>query len=138
MTVPMIVIGLLTAGMMLFLGIAPILAERRYMIALRQQYENQYSHQELQARYEQLLQSILDLDADYDMGKVSAGVYAEQRKMLIGRSVYFRSQLDQSLASGGMDQRIEAVIKQRRQERAADLDRAIESQVSDRRQKVGG
>jgi hypothetical protein len=49
----------------------------------------------LEERLEMLVDSIRDLDIDYDMGKITANVYAEQRKMLLGRAVGVLHRLDQ-------------------------------------------
>lgn len=42
---------------------------------------------QLRTRLEGLVISVHDLDFDYDTGKVSKLVYAEQRKLLIGRAI---------------------------------------------------
>lgn len=65
----------------------------------------------LRTRLEGLIISIHDLDFDYDTRKISAEVYAEQRKFLIGRAVSTLIQLDQAEANlSEVDEDIEAAV----------------------------
>lgn len=138
MTLTMVVIGVLVAAGIVYLGLLPILSERQQSRQVQQRYDTQYTLQDIQARYELLLNSILDLDTDYDMGKINQTVYQEQRKMLIGRSVYVRKQLDALEAEALMidDAELEALIAARRQQRSRNRDAELEAQIAAFREKT--
>ncbi len=100
MTAGAIVFGVFALGLIAFLVLRPIvLAEK---VAKREATASELSAEELaiqlRTRLEGLVISIHDLDFDYDTGKVSKLVYAEQRKLLIGRAVSTLIQLDQAEA----------------------------------------
>lgn len=50
----------------------------------------------LEEQMDMLIDSIRDLDIDYDMSKITPEIYAEQRKMLLGRAVGVLHRLDQA------------------------------------------
>ena len=76
----------------------------------------------LRTRLEGFVISIHDLDFDYDTGKISGEVYAEQRKLLIGRAVSTLIHLDQAEAElDDIDDDIEAAVARYR---------AIQAEVS--------
>lgn len=132
MTTSAILFGVITLAFGAYLGVLPILMARQ----AEKRRNQDYDAIELRARYQLLLESIHDLDFDYDMGKVSDDVYAEQRKMLIGRSVSTLMQLDQAEAHlHEMDDEIENAIAARRERPAKGKD-AIENQIAARRSKV--
>lgn len=132
MTTSVILFGAITLAFAAYLGVLPILMARQ----AEKRRPQDHDATELRARYQLLLDSIHDLDFDYDMGKVSDDVYAEQRKMLIGRSVSALMQLDQAEAHlHEMDDEIENAIAARRERPAKGKD-AIENQIAARRSKV--
>lgn len=111
MTTAAIVFGVVTAAFAVYLGLLPVLMARQ----AEKRREQQQNFTELRARYQLLLESIHDLDFDFDMGKISDAVYAEQRKMLLGRSVSALMQLDQQESQlHAVDDEIEAAIAARR------------------------
>lgn len=138
MTVTMIALGVIVMGAVTCLAALPILTERQLARQAKQHYAEQYILQDVRSRYELLLHSVLDLDNDYDMGKISSDVYAEQRKMLIGRSVYLRKQLEQLEETSLLENEdaLEAMIDMRRIERTAQREADIEAQVAAMRDKV--
>ncbi len=100
MTAGAIVFGVFALGLIAFLVLRPIvLAEK---VTKREATASELSAEEsaiqLRTRLEGLVISIHDLDFDYDTGKVSNLVYAEQRKLLIGRAISTLIQLDQAEA----------------------------------------
>lgn len=142
--------GILLAGIGLTLvsyaALLPVLIARQKAKNTRQAAENSdkaYTAQDLRARFQLLLSSIHDLDFDYDMGKISAQVYAEQRKMLIGRSVGTLMQLDKAEAHLlELDNKIEVALEKRRDqltehpaEKHAKLDAQIEATVAAKKRK---
>lgn len=132
MTTSAILFGIVTAAFALYLGILPILMSRQ----TERRREQTQDVSELRARFQLLLESIRDLDFDYDMGKIADTVYAEQRKMLIGRSVSLLMQLDQAEAHlHAIDDEMEAAIAATRQPHKG-KDTAIENQIASRRSKV--
>ena len=138
MTLTMVLIGALIMGGVIYLAALPILTERQLARQAQRRYDAQYAVQDVRARYELLLNSILDLDSDYDMGKVNETVYAEQRKMLIGRSVYMRKQLDE-LEAANFDTDndvLEALIDARRQEKNAHREAELEAQIASYRKEA--
>jgi hypothetical protein len=138
MTLTMVLIGALIMGGVIYLAALPILTERQLARQAQRRYDAQYAVQDVRARYELLLNSILDLDSDYDMGKVNETVYAEQRKMLIGRSVYMRKQLDE-LEAADFDTDndvLEALIDARRQEKNAHREAELEAQIASYRKEA--
>ena len=132
MTLTMIAGGLFIMGVVLYLAMLPILMDRQAARQAQLAYNAQYTEQDIHARYELLLHSIVDLDHDYDMGKVSDNVYIEQRKMLIGRSVYVRKQLD-ALEEDLLtidNEALEAMIEAHRDKHMAKQNADIEAQIA--------
>lgn len=112
MTVSLILLSGALVTFVAYLAILPVLMDRQSVKTTRDTRKQEDSVQDLRARYQLLLASIHDLDLDYDMGKVSYVVYAEQRKMLIGRSVSALIQLDKAEADLlAADDKIEAAIE---------------------------
>lgn len=100
---------------------------------------------DLRTRLGRMLDSIHDLDFDYDTGKINTDVYAQQRKLLIGRGVSLLIQLDK--VEGDLyhvDNEIESAIASRRSKKSTvntpakkqsdNVDSAIEAAVSARRE----
>ncbi len=107
-----ILLGGISLALAFYLAMLPILTNRQAAEAAQQQVATEkLTVQQLRNRYWRLLNSIRDLDFDYDTGKVSDDVYIEQRKMLLGRSVSVLMQLDQAEATlARIDDEIEAEI----------------------------
>lgn len=117
MTAGAIVFGIFALGLIAFLVLRPIvLAEKTTKRAVTETELNaEESAIQLRTRLEGLLISIRDLDFDYDTGKVSNLVYAEQRKLLIGRAISTLIQLDQAEAHlVEVDDEIEKAVSQYR------------------------
>ncbi|NDJ87112.1 MAG: hypothetical protein GYB66_14635 [Chloroflexi bacterium] len=139
-----ILIGVFAAAIIGYAAMLPILAERQIAGIERKRYNRQHDLDELQARFHRLIESVLDLDFDYDMGKVTPEVYVEQRKMLIGRSVSALIQLDKAEAQWNrVDQEIEQVIANYRGDGTSPradhveaVDGEIEAMITARRQKA--
>lgn len=100
MTAGAIVFAIFALGLIAFFVMRPIVfgekATKRKATATELNAEE--TAIQLRTRLEGLLISIRDLDFDYDTGKVSNLVYAEQRKLLIGRAISTLIQLDQAEA----------------------------------------
>ena len=94
--------------------------------------------QDLNNRLDRLIESIHDLDFDYDTGKLTDEIYIHQRKMLVGRGVSVLMRLDQNEAPPDIDYLIEEQIAQRRAVLNGDIsmDDMIEAQISARREKA--
>lgn len=108
MSTTVILLGGIGVALAFYLALLPILTARQ---AAQQQAAEKLTVRELYNRYHLLLNSIRDLDFDYDTGKISYDVYAEQRKMLLGRSVSVLMQLDRTEADlAHIDDQIEAEI----------------------------
>lgn len=117
MTAGAIVFGIFALGLIAFFVLRPIvLAEKTTKRAVTETELNaEESAIQLRTRLEGLLISIRDLDFDYDTGKVSNLVYAEQRKLLIGRAISTLIQLDQAEAHlVEVDDEIEKAVSQYR------------------------
>ncbi|MBI5928082.1 MAG: hypothetical protein HY862_02150 [Chloroflexi bacterium] len=100
MTAGAIVFGLFAFGLIAFFVLRPIVfaekaVKREVSLA---ELSAEESAVLLRTRLEGFLISIHDLDFDFDTGKVSKQVYAEQRKLLIGRAISILIQLDQTEA----------------------------------------
>ena len=92
----------------------------------------------LEAQYRRLLNSIRDVDFDYDTGKVTDNVYAEQRKFLIGRSVSILRQLDHARSEvDDIEDEIEAAIAAKRIKSSSKFskDKALEKKIAVRRKR---
>lgn len=100
MTAGAIVSGLFALGFIAFFVLRPIVLGEKATkrVATESELNAEESAILLRTRLEGLLISIRDLDFDYDTGKVSNLVYAEQRKLLIGRAISTLIQLDQAEA----------------------------------------
>jgi hypothetical protein len=123
MTFGAVIFAVVLLGMLAFLVLRPLFAtgtsETEF---LDSELETSEAIAHLRTRLEGLITSIHDLDFDYDTSKVSAEVYAEQRKFLIGRAVSTLIQLDQAEAYlSEIDEDIEAAVARYR---------AIEAEVS--------
>jgi len=69
----------------------------------------------LEAQLTQIINSVRDLDFDYDTGKVSESDYQTQRKYLVGRGVSTLIRLDESRAhQNALDADIEALVARQR------------------------
>lgn len=99
MTAGAIVFGIFAMGVVAFLVLRPIFEEKVSKRALSaDELSAEEAAVQLRTRLEGLILSIHDLDFDFDTGKVSKLVYAEQRKLLIGRAISTLIQLDQAEA----------------------------------------
>ena len=140
MTAFMLIMGVTVGLVVLYAGFMPMVLERQYARAKQTHYA--HATHNLQAQYELLLESILDLDLDYDMGKLSDDIYAEQRKMLLGRSVYILKKLDSVIApQDDIEAQIEALVAAQRHQNAKpdtdiDVDAQIEAEIAAQRAKV--
>ncbi len=136
MTTGAFLFGGIIVGVLIYLAILPIMSARS---STKEKELNKLNVQELRTRYLLLLTSVRDLDFDYDMNKISYEVYAEQRKMLIGRSVSLLMQLDRAEAQlatvdGEIEQAIEAARQQKHSNNGHDED--LESQIAAQRQGI--
>jgi hypothetical protein len=91
----------------------------------------------LETQYQRLLNSIRDLDFDYDTAKVTDEVYAEQRKFLIGRSVSILRQLDGARSQiADIEDEIEAAIVAKRVKSSKSTkDNTLEKKIATRRKR---
>ena len=81
MTISMLVVGVVLFTMVAYFAIQPILIARQ---AQRVRTQSQATRiQAGQAHYQRLLGSIIDLDFDYDTGKIDDNTYIQQRITLI-------------------------------------------------------
>jgi hypothetical protein len=93
--------------------------------------------EDLELKIQLLLDSIRDLDFDYDMGKISTEVYVEQRKMLIGRGISRLMQLDNARQElDVLDREIEEAVATRRQSYQPPPDDELEGVIMAQRQKA--
>lgn len=143
MTAFMLIMGITMGLIVLYAGLMPIMLERQQARTDQKRFAHEHDTHSLQSQYDVLLGSILDLDMDYDMGKVADDVYAEQRKMLLGRSVYVLKKLDTLLAEyaqDDLDAQIEAMVAAQRGQKApagaTDVDAQIEAEIAAKRAKV--
>lgn len=142
MTAFMLIMGITIGLIVIYAAVMPILLEQQQAKADAHRFAYQRDEHDFQFQYELLLQSIVDLDFDYDMGKLSDAVYAEQRKMLLGRSVYILKKLDTIHEEAehhvdDVDAQIEAMIAAQREQNAVDeIDAQIEAEIAARREKV--
>lgn len=68
---------------------------------------NTHDRETIEERLNMLLDSIRDLDIDFDMNKITPEVYAEQRKMLLGRAVGVLHRLEQLTRTADSDKNLE-------------------------------
>ena len=133
MEITTVVLGAVLLAVLLFITLAPI-----YQHSATQRTPTRDSHaiiHDLRTRLDRILDSVRDLDFDYDTAKITDDVYAEQRKLLIGRGVSLLIQLDRATqASASVDEAIEAAVAARRTH--ADVDAAIEAAIVQRRKGV--
>ncbi|PJF44070.1 MAG: hypothetical protein CUN55_05855 [Phototrophicales bacterium] len=138
----MLIMAITLGLIVLYAALLPLLLERQQALIDKQRFSYQHDIHNLQAQYELLLESILDLDLDYDMGKIPDDIYAEQRKMLLGRSVYVLKKLDalsQSLPTqDDLDAKIEELITAYRNQQSSvdDIDAKIEAEIAAKRSKM--
>lgn len=88
-------IGLMLGGMILVMYVSYFSAsssQNKWAVVLG----DRATTDELRLQMSMLIDSICDLDFDYDMGKVPEQVYIEQRKMLLGRAVGVLNRLDKA------------------------------------------
>ncbi|MBZ0317359.1 MAG: hypothetical protein K8L91_13145 [Anaerolineae bacterium] len=117
MTAGAIVFGIFALGLIAFFVLRPIVLTEKTTkrVVTATELNAEESAIQLRTRLEGLLISIRDLDFDYDTGKVSNLVYAEQRKLLIGRAISTLIQLDQAEAHlVEVDDEIEKAVSQYR------------------------
>lgn len=117
MTAGAIVFGIFALGLIAFFVLRPIVFSEKMVkrTVTETELNAEESAIQLRTRLEGLFISIRDLDFDYDTGKVSNLVYAEQRKLLIGRAISTLIQLDQAEAHlVEVDDEIEKAVTQYR------------------------
>lgn len=96
--------------------------------------ELRYQADDLRNRLNRVLDSIVDLDFDFDTDKIDYDVYAQQRKMLIGRGVSILIRLDKVEAElFEVDDDLEKLVERRRKE-VKKTDSAIEAAIARRRE----
>ena len=115
MTVTAVIVGLILGAIGVLVSLGPIFQERAKGADRQSNRDIQIEVHDLRTRLNRLLESIRDLDFDFDTGKISFDVYAEQRKLLIGRGVSLLIRLDKAEAQlDVIDTEIEEAIAQRR------------------------
>lgn len=139
MSIAAVVLGAIFLAGALFISLAPLFQEDESAAAPQRDLALQVHN--LRTRLNRLLESIHDLDFDYDTGKITPEVYAQQRKLLIGRGVSLLIQLDKAETElQALDEAIEAAVAQRRtiptpEQPATDpLDDDIEAAIAARRE----
>jgi hypothetical protein len=96
--------------------------------------ELRYQADDLRNRLNRVMESILDLDFDFDTDKIDYDVYAQQRKMLIGRGVSLLIRLDKVEAElFDVDDDLEKLVERRRQ-RVQSMEDNIEAAIARRRE----
>ncbi|MCI0709335.1 MAG: hypothetical protein L0154_04150 [Chloroflexi bacterium] len=130
MEIAAVLIGAILLAGALFVTFAPIYrgggAERGE--------ELRYQADDLRNRLNRVLDSIVDLDFDFDTDKIDYDVYAQQRKMLIGRGVSILIRLDKIEAElFEADDDLETLVERRRKE-VKKTDSAIEAAIARRRE----
>lgn len=143
MTTSALVFAFVVLVMVSYLGLVPLLTSPQATARKKNSNAQDVDVEELETQYRRLLASIHDLDFDYDTGKVTDDVYAEQRKFLLGRSVSALRQLDSARSEiTDIENDIEATIaaKRTRTKKSSPKskkDRALEKKIAARRrQKV--
>ena len=130
MEIAAVLVGAILLAGALFIVFAPIYrgggAERGE--------ELRYQADDLRNRLNRVLDSIVDLDFDFDTDKIDYDVYAQQRKMLIGRGVSLLIRLDKVEAElFDVDDDLEKLVERRRQE-VKKTDSAIEAAIARKRE----
>ena len=110
MTTDGVVLGVIMAVVVGLMIALPFLLDRK------RPSDGDSSAEQLQENLSQLLSNIVDLDFDFDTGKLAEADYVTQRKMLIGRGVSTLIRLDEALAQqDSVDQQIEELVAAYRQ-----------------------
>ncbi len=136
MTIEMILLGLLILIGLLTYSFMPLMVPSKNED--ERKLNREHHVQDLANQLERLIESVQDLDFDYDTGKVTDEVYDHQRKMLVGRGVSVLMRLDQFEAPPDIDYLLEEQIAQRRAILRGDVsvDDVIEAQIAARREKA--
>ena len=121
MSTEAIFIGVVLAGAVLLYSLLPILQDR-VRRTTQEKREVRIEVHDQRNRLYRIIDSIRDLDFDFDTNKINYEVYAEQRKLLIGRGVSALIQLDKAETHLAiLDDEIEAQIAARRQSGQRDV-----------------
>jgi hypothetical protein len=133
MDIATIVLGGILLVVGLAFSIAPILNQVSHRRVLNRQQQN--AVHDLRNQLTRIVESVRDLDFDYDTHKINDEVYIHQRKMLIGRGVSLLIRLDQVSQYDEQDQAIERMVAKRRKitDEAA-LDDLLEARIAARRE----
>ncbi len=139
MTSSLFISALVALTIVGYLGLLPLLTKSEAPDRKKKSSELKSGDLEkIETQYQQLLNSIRDVDFDYDTGKVPDEVYAEQRKFLIGRSVSILRQLDDARSEvADIEDDIEAAVAALRSKSLSKThkDKDIEKKITARRQR---
>lgn len=130
MSIAAVLVGVFLLAGALFITFAPIYRGG----GTERGEELRYQADDLRSRLNRVLESILDLDFDFDTEKIDHDVYAQQRKMLIGRGVSLLIRLDKVEAElFDADDDLERLVERRRK-KARSMDSAIEAAIARKRE----
>ena len=138
MTLSLFILAFVALTIVGYLGLIPVLTRSESPDRKKKSKLKSGDLEKIETQYQQLLNSIQDVDFDYDTGKVPDEVYAEQRKFLIGRSVSILRQLDDARSEvSDIDDDIEAAVAALRSKSSSKTrkDKDIEKKIAARRQR---
>lgn len=128
MSTEAIIVGIVLLGASLWFTFAPVFRGNREI----RNRDLETRADNLKTRLERIIDSIHDLDFDFDTGKIPPEVYVTQRKLLVGRGVSTLMRLDEVRGEIGDGDDLEQLIARRR--RSGSRDHAIEAAVAQRRE----
>lgn len=138
MTLSLFILAFVALTIVGYLGLIPVLTRAESPDRKKKSKLKSGDLEKIETQYQQLLNSIQDVDFDYDTGKVPDEVYAEQRKFLIGRSVSILRQLDDARSEvSDIEDDIEAAVAALRSKSSSKTskDKDIEKKIAARRQR---
>lgn len=123
---------LILVAMVVFVGAFVLRPLRDQRSVTVREDDHQLSH--LLAERDRLLNALMELDFDHDMGKISEEAYPGQRASMVENAASVLKQLDELQGgSGAPSDQLEAVIAARKGEKAVDLDDPLEAKIAARR-----
>ena len=138
MTLSLFILAFVALTIVGYLGLIPVLTKSESPERKKKNKLKSGDIEQTETQYQQLLNSIRDVDFDYDTGKVPDEVYAEQRKFLLGRSVSILRQLDDVRSEvADIEDDIEAEVAALRSKSPSKTrkDKDIEKKIAARRQR---
>jgi hypothetical protein len=130
MEIASIVVAAILFIFVLIMCLSPIMQASSRPDIVQENIQRQVT--DFRIRMYRTIDSIHDLDFDFDTGKITADVYAQQRKMLIGKGVSLFMQLEEAQSQvHDVNSVIESMITAKRE--GQNVDSLIEAAIAKKR-----